>query len=227
MVQTKEEKSEYNKEYRSRPEVKAKLKKYMKNYHKEYYTDNVERIKKDKKIYRKKNAKKIKKYQKEWYQKPENKEKQKEYEQKPEVKKKKKEYLSKPEVKKRIRNYQLKPEVKKAQKNLVDGLKLNIFQTYSKRHSNSDVPCCRCCGEKSHVAFLAIDHIQGKKQMDSIPKLVAIGYSSNLRQSALMNWIEKNNFLLDLETDYFQILCHNCNHAKGHSKDNTCPHERQ
>ena len=101
---------------------------------------------------------------------------------------------------------------------------MKTYSPFSKRHSNSDVPCCRCCGE-SEIDFLAVDHIQGRKQMDSIPELAAIGYSSKLKQASLMRWIVDNNFLLDLETDYFQILCHNCNHAKGHSNDNKCPLE--
>ena len=57
--------------------------------------------------------------------------------------------------------------------------------------------------------------------MDSIPELVKLGYSSKLQGGDLHNWIIKNNF-----PDYFQILCQNCNFAKGMKKNNNkCPHE--
>jgi len=57
--------------------------------------------------------------------------------------------------------------------------------------------------------------------MDSEPELVELGYSSSMVGTKLLRWIIKNNF-----PEYFKILCHNCNHAKGHSKDNKCPHEK-
>ena len=97
--------------------------------------------------------------------------------------------------------------------------RLKVLQTYSKRYSNSDIPCCRCCGENSFNEFLAIDHIIGRKEMDSIPELVKIGYSSKLKHKPLLVWIKNNNF-----PKGFQILCHNCNMAKGNSMDkNECP----
>ncbi len=96
-----------------------------------------------------------------------------------------------------------------------------VLQYYSKLHSNSDIPCCRCCGESIHD-FLALDHILGRKEMDSIPELVAIGYSSKTHSTALVKWIIENNF-----PDYFQILCQNCNFAKGIKRNNNkCPHEK-
>ena len=57
--------------------------------------------------------------------------------------------------------------------------------------------------------------------MDSEPELVKLGYSSNFKSTSLLVWIVKNNF-----PKGFQILCHNCNLAKGYSKNNKCPHER-
>ena len=93
-----------------------------------------------------------------------------------------------------------------------------VLVGYSKRHSNSDIPCCRCCGENSFVEFLDIDHIAGRKQMDSIPELVKIGYSSSLKDYRLINWLIENDF-----PEGFQVLCKNCNGAKGiYGK---CPHE--
>ena len=98
-------------------------------------------------------------------------------------------------------------------------MRLKILQYYSKRLSKSNIPCCRCCGEKSHVNFLAIDHIAGKKEMDSEPELVKLGYSSSLMGKNLFRWIIENNF-----PKGFQVLCHNCNSAKGFY--GKCPHQK-
>ncbi len=57
--------------------------------------------------------------------------------------------------------------------------------------------------------------------MDSESKLVKLGYSSSLDGDNFLAWIIKNNF-----PKGFQILCHNCNHAKWHSKDNKYPHQK-
>jgi hypothetical protein len=114
------------------------------------------------------------------------------------------------------------PDSIKSEENVRNNLRLSILQTYSKRLSNSDIPCCRCCGESSNIEFLAIDHIAGRKQMDSEPELVKLGYSPKWKTSnSLLLWMAKNNF-----PKGFQILCHSCNFAKGHSKDNKCPHEK-
>jgi hypothetical protein len=94
-------------------------------------------------------------------------------------------------------------------------LRMDIFPHYSKIHSNSDVSCCRCCGQNSNMEFLAIDHILGKKVMDTIPELIELEYSSTMKKTTLLNWIKNNNYLSNLQTEYFQILCHNCNNAKG------------
>ena len=102
-------------------------------------------------------------------------------------------------------------------------LRMEVFPHYSKIHSNSEIPCCRCCGENSNMEFLAIDHILGKKVMDSIPELIELGYSSKMKKNVLLNWIKNNNYLSNLQTEYFQILCHNCNVAKG--VYDVCPHE--
>ena len=99
--------------------------------------------------------------------------------------------------------------------------RLNILLHYSKYISNSNIPCCNCCGENSHVDFLALDHILGRKEMESIPELMELGYSSDFHPAQLTDWIIKNNF-----PEGFQILCVNCNFAKGMKKNNNqCPHE--
>jgi hypothetical protein len=174
---------------------------------------------------------------------PENKAKRKisskEYDSRPEVKEKKKEYRNRPEVKAHKQEYskdfrdrpenkakRTSPEVKAKAKNTRINTRLNVLQYYSKLHSNSDIPCCRCCGSKSNIDFLSLDHISGKQEMNTEPELVKLNYSSKWNTHALSKWIIGNNYLLDLKKDYFQILCHNCNFTKGMKKNNNkCSHE--
>ena len=102
-------------------------------------------------------------------------------------------------------------------------LRLTVMNRYSKLLSNTDVPCCNCCGINSHVDFLAIDHIRGREDMGSEPELVKLGYSSKLVGTNLQKWIVDNNF-----PDGFQVLCQNCNFAKGMKKNNNkCPMENK
>ena len=76
--------------------------------------------------------------------------------------------------------------------------------------------------------FLGIDHVVGKKKMDSIKELTDLDYSSEDFGQTLNVWIIKNNFLSNLKTEYFQILCQNCNFAKGMKKNNKkCPMENK
>jgi len=64
---------------------------------------------------------------------------------------------------------------------------------------------CACCGE-SNYEFLGIDHINnnGSQHRKEIGR-------------GLYDFLIKNNFPSE-----FQILCHNCNFAKGHY--GYCPH---
>lgn len=65
---------------------------------------------------------------------------------------------------------------------------------------------CVCCDE-STFEFLAIDHINGMGEQQR----------KQWRSGNFYTWIMKNNYPLDL-----QILCHNCNSAKGFY----CPHQK-
>ena len=154
------------------------------------------------------------------------------YGSRPEIKARKKEYDQKPEVKARKKEYNQRPEVITKHKVLTsshvfrtqtkatrEDTRLLVLQHYSKHLSNSEIPCCNCCGENFHLDFLAIDHIAGKRQMDSEPELVKLGYSSKLQSLSLQKWLIRNDF-----PDGFQILCSNCNMAKGFY--GTCPHEK-
>jgi hypothetical protein len=39
--------------------------------------------------------------------------------------------------------------------------------------------------------------------MDTIPELIELGYSSKLKRITLLNWIKNNNYLSNLQTEYF------------------------
>ena len=223
----KEKKKAYQKEYNSRPEVKAKIKE-NRDRPEQVAKRNAYELKPEVKARRKAYSKEYlskpenivrrKAYSKEYESKPENKAKAKEYNSRPENIAKAKERVKTPAYKEARRKRQMQPEQIAKDKAHRYDTRFKILQTYSKRLSNSDIPCCNCCGE-TRIPFLAIDHIIGKKQMDSIPELVKIGYSSKLGDS-LPLWLTNNNF-----PDGFQILCHNCNSAKAFY--GKCPHERK
>jgi hypothetical protein len=66
---------------------------------------------------------------------------------------------------------------------------------------------CACCGEK-HLEFLTIDHINGG----------GVKHQKEIGVGRLYGWLIRNNF-----PEGFQVLCYNCNCAKGHY--NYCPHQ--
>ena len=74
-------------------------------------------------------------------------------------------------------------------------------------YSNYDIKC-NCCGERE-IEFLSLDHINndGKKHREIVHNLYV--------------WIIHKNY-----PPGFQILCMNCNWAKGKDKDHICPHQR-
>jgi len=83
--------------------------------------------------------------------------------------------------------------------------KLMVFEKYGINGIK-----CACCGE-IEFKFLCIDHIDGcgkekRKIQGGGPKLY--------------HWLKKNNY-----PKGFQILCHNCNMAKGFYGE--CPHKQR
>jgi len=83
-------------------------------------------------------------------------------------------------------------------------LRLQIIDHYTQSQRK-----CMCLGcNESHIEFLSIDHINGggNKQRKKI------GFGSDTYY-----WIIKHDF-----PEEFQILCHNCNLAKGFY--GICPH---
>lgn len=81
--------------------------------------------------------------------------------------------------------------------------RLTVLRFYSK----SEEPLCACCSE-THIEFLAIDHVNGG------------GYQhrKSLGNGHLWAWFIKSGF-----PQGFQVLCHNCNMAKGFYS--ACPHD--
>jgi hypothetical protein len=69
---------------------------------------------------------------------------------------------------------------------------------------------CACCGE-SQREFLAVDHINGGG--DEHRRQVRSGGSN------MIDWLINHDF-----PSGFQILCHNCNQARGYY--GRCPHQR-
>ena len=217
----KEKFSVIRKEHDSRPEEKAKRKTPEAKAKRKAKRDTPAMKLKAKEYAQ---SDKVKAREKARSQTPERKTYRKEYFSRPEVKAREKARSQTPEVKAKQKEsnlkYRSRPEVKAKKKNIRDDVRLNILQAYSKRLSNSNVPCCNCCGLNDHLAFLAIDHIAGAKHMDFEPELVKLGYSSKLKSKELNRWIIDHNF-----PDGFQILCHNCNFAKGYPRNNgKCPH---
>jgi len=76
-------------------------------------------------------------------------------------------------------------------------------------HYGGNPPKCNCCGE-SIIEFLCIDHVDG-------------GGNKHRKQISLIGsnfyfWLKRNGF-----PKGYQVLCHNCNMAKGFY--GRCPHE--
>src|SRR5258708_700043 len=81
------------------------------------------------------------------------------------------------------------------------GIRMAAYQHYS-----GEVPFCACCGETTWE-FLCIDHIEGNGRKHRM----TIG-------GDIAPWLKKNGY-----PSGFQVLCHNCNMAKGMYGE--CPHK--
>jgi hypothetical protein len=71
---------------------------------------------------------------------------------------------------------------------------------------------CVCCGE-SIVEFLSVDHIRG----DGAKQRRELKMSGG---GQFYYWLINHNYPKD-----FQVLCMNCNHAKG--TNGVCPHQKK
>ena len=143
-----------------------------------------------------------------------------EYNRRPEVKerlkKSRKEYRERPDVKAKTKQYHKEyrekhgPELNERIKK--DNLKVKeeVLGHYSKKLSNSDVPCCNCCGEHEFLIFLSIDHITNRKN---------VTHKKGDAGQTLYRYLRRNGY-----PSGYQVLCINCNSAKSDS--GICPHKR-
>lgn len=75
--------------------------------------------------------------------------------------------------------------------------------------------CCACCGE-TIPEFLGIDHMNNDGGKHIVERY---GGKKRLGGLSLYRWLKDNGY-----PPGFQILCHNCNMAKGFY--GSCPHQR-
>lgn len=87
--------------------------------------------------------------------------------------------------------------------------KYGVMSVYS-----GGVPICACpgCGER-HIEFLTIDHMNN----DGAEHRRELGKGTRHCGGSMYHWLRKNNYPLG-----FQVLCFNCNCAKGLYGE--CPH---
>jgi len=147
---------------------------------------------------------------------------QREYEKRPEVIERRRQrenvYNQRPEVKERKRQFRkeymqrtgVKERIYKRIKESDYKVKYDVLNHYSKKLSNSDIPCCNCCGEHDFLIFLTIDHITNRKNAT---------HKKGLGGQSMYRFLQRN----DYPTGY-QVLCVNCNSAKSDS--GICPHKR-
>jgi len=146
----------------------------------------------------------------------------KEYRDRPENKAKIKEKRDRPEEKAKVKIYGKKwreenrEQHRAVTRSSVNRSRLERKQKVFSHYSNGSLKCA-CCGVQG-LEFLTVDHIISRKTMESDLQLMKMGYSAKLHGKDLYYWLEKNNF-----PSGFQILCWNCNFAKGSL--GKCPHE--
>ena len=88
-------------------------------------------------------------------------------------------------------------------------LKLEVFNHYAKEVTKTDTVICACCGY-SDFRFLSLDHIESRKNVPIEEK--------KLGGINLWRYLKEKGLPLG-----YQVLCHNCNIAKGDRK--YCPHQ--
>ena len=218
------ENKKYMKEYASRPEVKERIRERQRQ------PKAKERVKK----YNQRPEVKIRRLENErkYFEDPERRAKKKERESSLKYITQRKEYASRPEVKKTRSKYHKEylttakgkqaiirakersklPESRQKRIEYAQSLKFKVFTIYSKRASDSEVPCCACCGENNNLDFLTMDHIDGRKFLPL--------KEQELTGPNLWYNLKKNDY-----PSNYQVLCWNCNCSKGFF--GSCPHTRK
>jgi 5-methylcytosine-specific restriction endonuclease McrA len=110
-------------------------------------------------------------------------------------------------IKSRVKEYSRthKEQISARLRQKNEHIRLEVLQYYSDGKME-----CACCGEKI-IEFLTIDHVVsiGNKMR----KL--LGHNG----AVLYRWLKKQGY-----PPGFQVMCFNCNFAKGHGG---CPHEKE
>lgn len=106
-----------------------------------------------------------------------------------------------------------KPRVRSQFSGLKTAEKLRRIRVFVLQHYSGTIPKCACCGE-TEMKFLSLDHVNGggTQHRKKITK-DGSGKGGNMAY-----WIFRNGF-----PEGFQVLCHNCNMAKGFY--GICPHK--
>jgi len=200
---------EYQKEWR------FNNKEYVRKCKQKYYSENKDRINENRKG--KPITEKEKQYKSKWY-----------FENKTRLQEQKRNYYLKNQekLKEKQRQYQEKNKEKISENRKIFGYnkrrweenhmqmreycqkrRLRVFNHYS-----GNPPKCACCGERE-IRFLTIDHINNDGAEHR--KTANVGGGQQI-----IGWLIKNDF-----PEGFQILCYNCNMAKGHYGE--CPHKEK
>jgi len=179
---------------------------YVKEYNRKYREEKAEQIKEQRKKYRLMNKEFIREYGKEYFRKHKEEFKLKRRISDVEKTRRKEERharsLERKKANTAMYRERAKPKIAEWHRNKRIERKLEVIKGYG--------GCCACCGEKEYY-FLAIDHVNGDGGIMRRNKAHPEG-------AIFYKWIIENNFPKE-----FQILCHNCNMAKGILGH--CPHE--
>ena len=81
-------------------------------------------------------------------------------------------YRQRPEVREYNRvyskEYRQRPENKEKRRKRKEERKYDVFAYYSKKLSNSNIPCCNCCGHNDFLIHLSLDHITNRKNVKHV-----------------------------------------------------------
>lgn len=110
-------------------------------------------------------------------------------------------YHSNPEYKNRQAQYRKSPHSRKITRERNASIRRKLLEAYGHK--------CQCCGE-TEACFLALDHINGGGNEERKTLGKGTTFFQKLRK-------------LGFPRDNYQLLCHNCNMAKG--LYGICPHQ--
>ena len=112
------------------------------------------------------------------------------------------------------KNYAIRTPKKIEEDKQKSALKTRKLRSQAQEGYSNGTPICACVKcDVTGLEFLTIDHILPRNEMVKDAEMVKIGYKIGRKGEPLCRWVIKHNF-----PKQFQILCWNCNFAKGKSK---------